>query len=155
MKKFSLVCFAIASLAASALSLHAHEAPKMNHDGHHQQGSGHGAHKMVNIPVSQPVPKVALMVHPDPTGGWNLEIKTENFKFAPENLNAKSHTLTEGHAHLYVDGKKITRVYGNWYYLSNLEPGKRTLTVILSTNAHEDLMHNGQLIQATKVIQAP
>lgn len=154
MKKISLFCFAITGLFLGVLSLHAHESPKTQHD-HHQHDSGHGPHKIVNIPANQPVPKVNLLVHSDPMGGWNLEVRTENFKFAPENLNAKSNNLTEGHAHLYVDGKKITRLYGNWYYLSNLQPGQRTIAVVLSTNTHEDLMHNGQLIQVTRVLQVP
>ncbi|HEY9597498.1 MAG TPA: hypothetical protein V6D33_07495, partial [Cyanophyceae cyanobacterium] len=61
----------------------------------------------------------------------------------------------EGHAHLYVNGKKLTRLYGSWYYLSNLTPGSHKITVTLNTNRHENLIHNGQVIGDTETIDVP
>jgi len=125
--------------------------PGMTHQ--HSSGEGH-AHKTMVIPPGQPVPTVNLAVTPDAMSGWNLQLKVTNFAFAPERVNTKG-IATEGHAHLYIDGKKVTRLYGPWYYLGNLSPGQHTITVTLNSNGHEDLIYNGKPIQATQVIQVP
>lgn len=80
--------------------------------------------------------------------GWNLEVQVSNFTFAPSQVNQAS-IPTEGHAHLYIDGVKITRLYASWYYLESLAPGTHAITVNLNANGHETLMHNGQPIAAT------
>jgi len=141
-------------------ALLAHEKPQPT--GHHHPAAAAGQkatstphhHKMVEIPANQPVPTVNLVVHPDLDQGWNLEIQAKHFTFAPNKLDGKGIT-TEGHAHLYVNGKKLTRLYGPWYYLSELPPGQHTVTVTLNTNGHEELMHNGKPIQASQVISVP
>ena len=120
------------------------------HKGGHQ--GGHHHHKKVEIPSTQEAPSVDLVVHKDAVKGWNLEVKVANFKFAPERIN-KDSIVNEGHAHLFVNGKKITRLYGSWYYLDNLEPGTNEVKVTLNTNKHEDLVSGGEVIQDTEVIQ--
>jgi hypothetical protein len=131
----------------------------------HESGSGIPAHQSGNkprehqhsnleIPPGQPVPTVSLMVHPDPMKGWNLEVKVTNFRFAPDRMNAKS-SATEGHAHLYVNGKKVTRLYGSWYYLDSLPPGQNKITVSLNANGHEQLTYRNKPIEASATIQVP
>ena len=114
-------------------------------------GGMNHSHKKMEIPAGQPLPEVDLIVHQDDMKGWNLEVKLTNFKFAPETVNESSNA-NEGHAHLYVNGKKITRIYGNWYYLGNLEPGNNKITVTLNTNKHEDLVKDGEMIMDTEII---
>jgi hypothetical protein len=109
-------------------------------------------HQNLEIPPGQPIPTVKLIVHPDAMKGWNLEIQVTDFNFVPEKVNSTS-SYTEGHAHLYINGKKITRLYGQWYYLSSLEPGDNELLVTLNTNKHETLVHNGKPIEAKVSIQ--
>jgi hypothetical protein len=111
-------------------------------------------HKMIEIPEGKPVPQVDLVVSPDTMTGWNLHIKTNNFKFAPEKVNQES-AINEGHAHLYVNGKKVTRIYSNWYYLSELEKGNNQIQVTLNTNKHEDLAYQGKIIEDSQTIQVP
>lgn len=131
---------------------HSHGEP---HGSDHPHSPHHGAddheHGMLEIPPRQPVPTVELVIHPDARRGWNLEIKVTNFTFAPERVNQASN-FQEGHGHLYIDGVKITRLYGNWYYLESLAPGTHEVTVSLNANGHEALMHNGRPIQATRRI---
>jgi len=115
------------------------------------QDMGAHQHKRIEIPPSQPIPTVNLVVHPDKMQGWNLEVKLTNFRFAPERVNTNSVT-TEGHAHLYIDGKKVTRLYSSWYYLSSLERGQHKITVTLNANGHEELVHNGKPISATAMV---
>lgn len=120
-----------------------------------KDGSSKDVHrKMMEIPDAQPIPSVNLIVHPDPMRGYNLEVQVTNFKFAPENVNTAARP-GEGHAHLYVNGKKIARLYGNWYYLENLQPGKNKITVSLNANSHEVLARDGKIIQDTEIVQVP
>jgi hypothetical protein len=127
---------------------------------HHDSGMPHSPtktggehiHKAIAIPAGQPIPTVKLVVYPDAIRGWNIEVKATNFAFAPERVNTKSLT-TEGHAHLYVNGKKLARLYGPWYHLEKLPAGQNKLTVTLNTNGHEDLTVGGKVIQDTATIQ--
>ncbi|MBE7380679.1 MAG: hypothetical protein F6J95_004640 [Leptolyngbya sp. SIO1E4] len=131
-------------------------AEEMPHDGHGAEmpHSDHGHHGALEVPADQPVPTVTLAVYPDPVAGWNIEAQTENWDFAPERVNQSSIT-TEGHAHLYLNGEKLTRLYSEWYYQPSLPPGEHTLTVSLNANGHEALMHNGQPIKASVSLTVP
>lgn len=62
---------------------------------------------------------------------------------------------TEGHAHIYLNGEKLTRVYSEWYYIPSLPPGEHTLTVGLNANGHEALMCNGEPIEASVQVTVP
>lgn len=84
--------------------LNSHTAASNTHIIHHQQ--------LVEIPSTYPIPKITGSVTQDRTGSWLLEIQTTNFRFAPENIGSTSIAFNEGHAHLYINGKKINRIYG-------------------------------------------
>jgi hypothetical protein len=151
----STLLYSTAILWNGQSSAHETDMSKPSSGMTHQHGSvGNHAHSKMVIPPGQPVPTVNLVVTPDTMSGWNLQVKVTNFAFAPERINTKG-IATEGHAHLYIDGKKVTRLYGPWYYLGNLSPGAHTITVTLNSNGHEDLIYNGKPIQATQVIQVP
>ncbi|AFY55612.1 hypothetical protein Riv7116_3139 [Rivularia sp. PCC 7116] len=119
-----------------------------------EMGSGHGEHKhgKMEVPQGQPVPTVDVVVVKDAKKGWNLEAKVTNFKFAPEKVNTAPEP-GEGHAHLFVNGKKITRLYSNWYYLENLEPGENQVKVTLNANDHADWTNNGKMIEDTEIVK--
>jgi hypothetical protein len=116
-----------------------------NSQGKDQHSTGH--QRSVKVPAGKPVPKVKLKVSPDPMKGWNLELKVNNFKFAPEKIAANTPSqFTEGHAHLLINGKKVTRLYSNWYHLKDLPVGSNEIVVTLNTNNHESLIVNGQVV---------
>ncbi len=94
---------------------------------------------------------VSLVVAKDPKAGYNLHVVARRFKWAPWNASRK-HISGQGHAHLYVDGEKVTRLYGPWYYLGTLEPGKHTIKVTLNGNDHSDYEHDGMMVAAQKTI---
>lgn len=127
-------------------------------DESHGPGQGHGSmdhnHQPVEIPSGQPVPQVDLVVHSDAVQGWNLEVKVSNFQFTPSQAD-QADQLNQGHAHLYINGEKVTRIYSNWYYLKTLEPGKNQVRVTLNTNSHKALYSQGQPIEDTEMIQVP
>jgi hypothetical protein len=100
---------------------------------------------------SETAPTVSLAMHEDSASGWNAEIKTTNFNFAPEHAGG-NHVDNEGHAHIYVDGVKINRVYGNWYHLESLATGEHDIEVRLSTNDHKEYVIEENHIAAQATI---
>jgi uncharacterized membrane protein YphA (DoxX/SURF4 family) len=104
------------------------------------------AHPRYEVPTNLPVPKVTIHAFHDAHGGWNIHLMTSDFKFTPEN-SGKADIDGEGHAHLFLNGKKIARVYGNWFHVS-IPKGKNSLKVNLTTNSHKDYYHQGQAIES-------
>ena len=105
------------------------------------------AHDLYEVPEAG-APSVEIVADADAKGGWNVTIVTQNFEFTPQNVNGE-HVDGQGHAHIYVDGEKIARVYGNNYHLPELGEGDHELMVTLNTNMHDDYAVNGERIMAT------
>ncbi len=103
-------------------------------------------HEKYEIPVD--VPRPEIVIHPmlDSKGGYNLHLSVKNFKFAPERVNSED-SAHEGHGHIYLNGKKLGRVYGEWVHLS-LPTGKNEVKVTLNTNTHKDLYYDGSPVEA-------
>jgi uncharacterized membrane protein YphA (DoxX/SURF4 family) len=93
-------------------------------------------HPKFIVPAGTPVPSIQVHAMKDTKGGWNLHLQTENFTFTPQNAG-KADNPGEGHAHLFMDGKKIARIYGPWFH-TTIAKGKHKLKVNLTTNNHED-----------------
>lgn len=109
-------------------------------------------HPKYEIPSALPTPTIKLESKKDSSGGWNLHIITENFKFTPEEAGNNDLAGT-GHGHVYVDGKKVGRVYGPWMHL-NFEKGIHQIKVSLNTNKHKDYYSSGKAIEAvTEVVE--
>lgn len=109
-------------------------------------------HEEIEVPADLPTPSVDLVVHNDPKSGWNLQLITSNFKFSPRNASTE-HVDGEGHAHLYVDGIKIGRLYGEWYHFDEkLSPGDHEFQITLNANDHSDLVKNGNHIEDTEIV---
>ena len=77
------------------------------------------------------------MATPDAMAGVNLQVVATGFRWAPEHASGQA-VEGEGHAHVYVDGKKVGRLYGEWMHLS-LPTGRHEVRVSLNGNDHEDL----------------
>lgn len=97
--------------------------------------------------------KVRIKVRKDKMKGYNLFISTKHFRWAPEHASGK-HRRGEGHAHLMVDGKKVTRIYGSAYYLGDLAAGEHTVQVTLNANDHRGYMRDGKAIESTVKLKA-
>ena len=118
--------------------------------GHGQGGSdAGGGHDVVEAetPVS-----ISVMAEQDDAGGVYVRIATEGWRWAPEEVNM-ANTPGAGHAHVYVDGVKINRVYGPDYYLTGVEPGMREIRVSLNTNGHNELMYGGEPLEGTTMVE--
>lgn len=110
--------------------------------------AGH-KHDTFKHPEGTPAPTVELQVMADPMGGYNLQVETTNWTWAPERVNTDA-VANEGHGHLYVDGQKVARLYGPWYNLSGLTPGQHDIRVTLNANNHATYAAaDGHAVEAT------
>ena len=113
--------------------------------------SGHG--HMAGFEADAPFPTVALTVTEDPKSGWNVQIETTDYTFAPDKASTMETTSGEGHAHLYVDGRKVTRMYGEWFHVDeDLAPGDHEFRVELSANDHSPYLADGAPIEAVQTV---
>lgn len=133
-----VILFVIMAFPYQRLANHAHAEAQRKHK--------MLAHPRLDIPQGVAAPNVMLHAIKDPAGGWNVHVMTENFKFTPENIG-KEDVLGEGHAHLYLNGKKVSRIYGPWTHLS-LGKGSNKLKVTLNSNGHKDYYFEGKQIQS-------
>ncbi len=97
-------------------------------------------------------PTVELYAFPLPDGSFNLQLRTSNFTFTPQNID-KAPVLGEGHAHLYVDGVKIARLYGEWHHVPTLPPDSKLLTVSLYANNHQSFAVDGEIISSSVLLE--
>ncbi len=119
----------------------------------HDDGGGHDHGTSVELAEGVPAPTIAIEVTEDPMEGWNLRVRTTDFRIVPENVST-DHVDGEGHMHLYIDGDKVSRLYGEWHHIGSLSPGEHEVRVELSANDHSALAVDGDIIDATAVIVA-
>lgn len=118
-------------------------------------GDGTGGHAHgEGIEVEGPAPTVEIEATPDSVGGLNLHVETTNFTFAPEHAST-DHVEGEGHAHIYVDGEKVGRLYGTDHYLGDVEAGEHEITVDLNANDHSPLLVDGEPVATTITVDVP
>ncbi len=108
------------------------------------------AHPTYEVPAGVPAPSLMVHAAQDSHGGWNVHLMTENFRFTPERAGGAD-VPGEGHAHLYVNGRKIARIYGNWFHV-NLPKGESRLRVTLNTNGHKDYAVGGRVVADETVL---
>lgn len=104
-----------------------------------------------------PIPSLTHLAFPDAMDGYNVQILVQNFTFTPAAIN-RDVVPNEGHAHIYINGVKVARVYGNWYHLpsSLFPPGVNALTVTLNANDHSTwATPDGDLIASTVPVIRP
>jgi hypothetical protein len=110
------------------------------------------SHKDFDIPdSSSTIPTIDLKSTKDPMFGYNIQVITTNFQFAPEKVGTETGSYNEGHAHLYINSAKAGRVYSTWLYIpqSSLRPGENIITISLNTNTHQELHYKSKAILAT------
>lgn len=103
--------------------------------------------------IGDPAPTVTVTVTPDPISGFNVHADVEHLVWAPEKAGL-DHVDGEGHAHVYVDGEKVARIYGEWYHLTGLAPGTHEVTVSLNANSHAPYAVGGVQIADSVTIEA-
>ncbi len=118
-------------------------------------GHGGGAHDMAHstaLEVSAAeAPDVVIDLTRDLMEGYNLHVQTRNFTFTPKAAGLGD-VAGEGHAHVYVNGKKLGRLYGEWMHIAHLPKGEVTVKVTLNSNTHSPLAVSGKPIAANSVL---
>lgn len=124
------------------------------HDHATDHGGGGHDHAAMNAIVlpAQNAPTLSAELLPDPVAGWNLKLDITNFSFAPQNASL-GHVPGEGHAHVYVNGAKIARIYGPWYHIDHLPKGTVSVEVALNANSHEELVVDGKPLRVAVTVQ--
>lgn len=121
-------------------------------------GGGSGGHAHAADDAVEAHSDMAVSIHVEPdahsAGGFNVRIDTPGFAFAPDSVNG-DHVEGEGHAHIYVDGAKIGRVYGPWYFLGGLAPGEHEVRVTLTANTHQPYERDGEPLAASVMVTVP
>lgn len=127
---------------------------KSHEDMHDHSNHSHDIHSHEQLEVSpEMAPTIEILVHEDSKSGYNLEIETTNFEFvSTHNFENDQLDIFRGHAHLYINGEKISRLYSSSYYLGELE-GYNEITVTLNSNDHKDLALKGETIQDTFILE--
>lgn len=118
--------------------------------------TGEGKHAMhaetlIAVDGWTAVPTLDTAIFPDPVGGWNLNVMTTNFTFNAAAAGRKN-VEGQGHAHVYVNGVKLGRVYGDWYHISKLPLGRNDVSVSLYANDHSGLARGGVKITSTSTV---
>lgn len=140
--------FEAATAGAFALNFHVFAAANAAASADH-----HGANAPELVASETPV-SVAITAEPDANGGVDVRIALKGFRFAPE-LADQAHTPGAGHAHIYVDGVKLGRVFEEQYHISELAPGDHEIRVSLNTNDHSELAFDGQRVESTVTVTIP
>lgn len=106
-------------------------------------------HPMIAVDESLPIPSIKVEAIKDMMDGYNLHFVLENYVFTPEKVNTEP-ISNEGHTHVYVNGVKVARVYGEWFHLSSnyLKEGEHTVEVTLNANDHSEWMYESKHISA-------
>lgn len=106
-------------------------------------------HSMTTGVQTSPSAKIQLTTERSP-GSQSVEIavSVENFTFvrAPDDA---PHIPHEGHAHIYLNGLKLGRLYETHFALGAVPKGTYDLTVSLNSNDHQPYVENGKPIAQT------
>ena len=120
------------------------------HVGTESGGEDHHA-KTIEAPSGM---SVSMSATADDESGANLSIATTGLTFAPDKVD-QPHVPGEGHAHVYVDGVKLGRVFANDHYISDLAAGERSIRITLNANSHEQYARGDQPVEATTTVVIP
>lgn len=139
--------------AANGVTFDGHDHGDASHHGAaHAEASAHDHSTAVNLPAGIDAPNVEIALTQDPMAGWNLHVIPRNFRFAPENASAADKP-GEGHAHVYINGEKLARLYGNWMHIPDLPKGEVEVSVSLNANSHSPLAVDNVPVTATVTVQ--
>lgn len=152
--------FTIAAGAGVTLDGHDHSLHRvpdtgaMDHSamGHEMGDDAHDHDTVITLPEGPDAPTLEIDVIRD-GAGWNLRVITTNFTLTPERIGS-DHIPGEGHGHVYLNGVKQARVYGEWYHIDQVPDGDVELRVTLNSNDHSALAVGETPLEATVILPA-
>jgi copper(I)-binding protein len=103
-------------------------------------------HGQTNGVAVTPAPTLSLDLPQGPcTAGFPLALRVENFTFVQADGDAV-HVPNQGHAHVYLNGLKLGRLYAPTFDVGGLAPGTYRLRVSLNTNDHRPYLKGGAAV---------
>ncbi|MEL7155263.1 MAG: hypothetical protein AAFN30_01545 [Actinomycetota bacterium] len=109
-------------------------------------------HGTDTVAAPEPPPTVALSVSEDPKSGWNVAVELAELAIAPE-AEGTDPVDGEGHLHLYLDGERVTRLYGLHWHLPTLTEGTHEVMVEVSANDHRTYAVGDEPITASATVE--
>jgi hypothetical protein len=123
------------------------------------------SHTPIALPQGAKQPRLSISLAKDVMSGYNLTLTTENYQLGAPPLTtdmqqlmtmstAMNDQVVSGHAHLYINGQKIQRIYGQQVHLpANLfKQGINSISVTLNDHVHRYWTVNNKKILATIMI---
>jgi len=113
---------------------------------------GHAAHSAHMAGTEGPVPQVSMTVTAQGSDGpWDVALSTQNIEFVKVEDGTPDSAGT-GHAHLYLNGLKLGRLYSTSATIGKLLPGTYSVKVALNSNSHRPYTDDGKPVAATATI---
>lgn len=140
-----------AAPAATESAMPMEDSDRHDHTDHGDAAHAHEHSDGHEVPEGTLPPTLAAEVAWSPLGGWDLHLAVTHFRLAPERVSTE-HIAGEGHAHVYVDGEKVGRVYGHAFHLGHLLPGEREVRVELSANDHAPVIVDGHPVEVVVTV---
>jgi len=112
-------------------------------------------HSPKNLPQGVLTPQLNIALSEDSMSGVNLHLDTQNFQLeSPTAAGNNPKNIVEGHAHLYVNGKKIQRVYASDIHIPGkyINKGVNQISVTLNGHDHSQWQVAGKGIISTLFI---
>ena len=120
-------------------------------------------HDLVAIPAKAKQPQLSVKLYPDPLSGYNLHLELVNYRIEPpekeaaqnqETTDSIENLIIGGHAHLFVNGKKIRRLYSRYTHVpgSLLNEGINNITVTLNSHQHNSWTLDGRPLTSSVTI---
>jgi len=112
------------------------------------------SHGTLEITTGFRVPELSAEIFVDKMDGYNLQLELAHYDIIPpikKFIASSPKAMLEGHAHLYVNGVKIQRVYGHNLHLPGhlFKNGINTITISLNDHNHATWTVKGVELQAT------
>jgi copper(I)-binding protein len=112
-------------------------------------------HGLANGISQTPTPELELTWTTAPTAnGAEIKLNTQNFTFINVE-DGTAHTSNQGHAHVYLNGLKLGRLYSDTYEIGALSVGIYTLSVALNSNDHRPYINDSGPVMDTLVFEIP
>jgi len=108
------------------------------------------SHMPIAVPSHIEKPSLSLLLKKDTMSGYNLHVQIQSYRLMPPPTSIVNMTklmsatvdkqtgFVEGHAHLYINGTKIQRIYGLDVHLpeKHFKEGLNTISVTLNNHGH-------------------
>ncbi len=104
-------------------------------------------HDRSNSVSENPAPTLSLSWKDSPDqDGATLQLNVSNFTFVRTDNDAE-HVPNEGHAHVYLNGLKLGRLYEETFEIGALSLGNYKVSVALNSNDHRPYLNDSLVVE--------